>query len=418
VTATPQRWLILADDLTGAADSAVPFARRRAATIVTWDELDGGGADAAVLAHDVDSRALPAHEAALRHRAALARLGATRRLFKKIDSTLRGQPAAELAATLAALKADGRPVVGVLAPAFPAVGRTTIDGRVRLAGQKLEDCELWRECGYSSADLHEVMRTAGLATLAAPLAQVRSPGRLATLIADAAARDAVLICDAETDADLRLVAEAGLAATTEAVFVGSGGLAHALAACTAILVEDMAPEMPRSRGGVLLVVGSLAEASRAAARNLVRQERAFHVALSPDFLLDGAEEERRVVGEDVAARLAKGEDVLVEMEAAGLLDLSVAARLAVALADVLAPAAPCMGAFAATGGETAGAVLRRFGVDGVRLIDEIEPGVPLGLTFGAMTVPIATKAGAFGDEDSLIRIADRLRALRTIGSPP
>jgi uncharacterized protein YgbK (DUF1537 family) len=61
-------------------------------------------------------------------------------------------------------------------------------------------------------------------------------------------------------------------------------------------------------------------------------------------------------------------------------------------------------------------MLSRFGVNGIRLADEIEPGVSLGLSLGRLSVPIATKAGAFGDEQSLIRISERLRAVRTRGS--
>jgi uncharacterized protein YgbK (DUF1537 family) len=74
-----------------------------------------------------------------------------------------------------------------------------------------------------------------------------------------------------------------------------------------------------------------------------------------------------------------------------------------------------MGAFAATGGETASALLSRFGVNGIRLVEEIEPGVALGLTLGSLSIPVVTKAGAFGDEDSLSRIAGRLRAIREQG---
>ncbi len=97
-------------------------------------------------------------------------------------------------------------------------------------------------------------------------------------------------------------------------------------------------------------------------------------------------------------------------------DMSLGPRLARGLAEVLAPVAASIGAFAATGGETAAALLSRFGVNGIRLADEIEPGVSLGLTLGALSVPVATKAGAFGDEFSLIRISERLRAVRTKGS--
>jgi uncharacterized protein YgbK (DUF1537 family) len=98
-----------------------------------------------------------------------------------------------------------------------------------------------------------------------------------------------------------------------------------------------------------------------------------------------------------------------------VLDMTIGPRLARSLAEALDPVAAQIGAIAATGGETAAALLARFGIDGIRLIDEIEPGVSLGLTLGQLTVPVATKAGAFGDADSLIRISERLRAVRTQG---
>jgi D-threonate/D-erythronate kinase len=74
-----------------------------------------------------------------------------------------------------------------------------------------------------------------------------------------------------------------------------------------------------------------------------------------------------------------------------------------------------MSGLAATGGETAASLLARFGVNGIRLVDEIEPGVSLGLTLGGVSVPVVTKAGAFGDEGSLTRIVRRLRFIRQKG---
>ncbi|EHL95733.1 hypothetical protein HMPREF9946_05094, partial [Acetobacteraceae bacterium AT-5844] len=59
----PQRWLILADDLTGAADCAIAFARRGLEASVGWhgaEEASQRLAPAgAVLAVDADSRRLP-----------------------------------------------------------------------------------------------------------------------------------------------------------------------------------------------------------------------------------------------------------------------------------------------------------------------------------------------------------------------
>ena len=71
-----------------------------------------------------------------------------------------------------------------------------------------------------------------------------------------------------------------------------------------------------------------------------------------------------------------------------------------------------MGALIVSGGETAAALLAQCKVQGIRLIDELEPGIALGLTRGAVEAPIITKPGAFGDEESLLRCLDRLNALR------
>jgi 4-hydroxythreonine-4-phosphate dehydrogenase len=69
----------------------------------------------------------------------------------------------------------------------------------------------------------------------------------------------------------------------------------------------------------------------------------------------------------------------------------------------------------ATGGETAAALLRQCYVGQIRLIDEIEAGVSLGLMARDGGVPIITKPGAFGDPESLLRALDSLRSIRTTG---
>jgi uncharacterized protein YgbK (DUF1537 family) len=163
------------------------------------------------------------------------------------------------------------------------------------------------------------------------------------------------------------------------------------------------------------VVGSLAGASRAAARQLVASGTVAHFPIAPGTLLgDGAD--GSTLAADVMKRLSAGDDALVEIMMDGHPVMSLGPRLAQGLAELLAPVASSIGAFAATGGETAATLLSRFGVNGIRLADEIEPGVSLGLTLGELSVPIATKAGAFGDERSLIRISQRLRAIRTKGN--
>jgi D-threonate/D-erythronate kinase len=410
-------WLILADDLTGAADCAVAFGRRGHAAVVTWGEIgDARARRLPVLAYDAASRGLAAEAAARRHADVLERLSEPGRLlFKKIDSTLRGQPAAEMAVALAHLKSRSGKVFGVFAPAFPATGRTTVDGRVLIEGRALEQAEVWRrEHSYPNADLVEVLATAGIRGVKVGLATVRGGDLRATFLKLAGEGDVIAVCDAETDHDLHAIAQANWPASSATFFIGSAGLAHALAGFDAGDVPEP-PRITTSASGTLIVVGSLAGASRAAARELEATGSVAHFPVAPQMLLNGGAGGGSLAA-DVTKRLCGGGDALIEIMMDDELDLSLGPRLSQGLGEALQSVAPAIGAFAATGGETAAILLSRFGVNGIRLADEIEPGVSLGLTLGKLSVPVATKAGAFGDRYSLIRISERLRAIRIKGS--
>ena len=416
--AMASRWLIVADDLTGAADCAIAFARQGRAAAVTWgDVAEASDQEPPVLAYDAASRGLSAEAAADRHTAVLRRLAEPARiLFKKIDSTLRGQPAAETAAALAHVRSESGPAFGVLAPAFPATGRTTVEGRILVHGRPLEATEVWRrDHSYRSADLVDMLASSGLRGEKLGLAAVRDANLKSTLARLAADGDVIAVCDAETDHDLRLIAKASLHLSPEAFFIGSAGLAHALAGIET--GGDTAPlRTPLRAAGTLLVVGSLAEVSRVAASALAATGNVVHLLVEPQTLLGRDGHGRATLAAEVRTRLSDGRDVLLEIATSDRADLTLGAQLAHSLAAALEDVAPAIGALAATGGETAAAILARFGVHGIRLADEIEPGVALGLTLGKLSVPIATKAGAFGDRHSLVRICERLRAVRTQGS--
>jgi uncharacterized protein YgbK (DUF1537 family) len=155
----------------------IAFGRRGRAAAVIWDEVaDASDHQLPVLAYDAASRGLSAEAAAGRHADVLARLSDLRRiLFKKIDSTLRGQPAAETTAMLAHIKSRSGPTFGVFAPAFPATGRSTIDGRILVKGRPLEETEVWqRDHTYANADLVDVLASAGIRGEKVTLATVRS----------------------------------------------------------------------------------------------------------------------------------------------------------------------------------------------------------------------------------------------------
>ena len=420
-----ERWLILADDLTGAADCAIAFARRGLQAGVGWHASLGQGgageqADGTVLAVDADSRRLPPAVAAARHATLLARLHRPGQgLIKKIDSTLRGQPVAELVATLQTLRAVSGPRLAIVAPAFPGTGRTTQDGRIHLDGMPLERTPLWlRDHTYPTAHLPEVLRTGGLRNATLPLAVLRDDTALVAALRHAVGEalagglDAV-VCDAGTSEDLARLARVSLPMAEALFWVGSGGIAAALAGVLPVAGRTAAvPALPRSTAGVLLVVGSVAEASRNATARLVAEGAVAPFTVAPALLLAGPTEPSWApLSAEIAASLEQGHDTLVQIAPDPGADLSRGAALAGALASLLVPAGIRMAGLFATGGETACALLTGLGVHGIRLLEEVEPGIPLGITQGALRVPVMTKAGAFGHERSLLNSLARLHDL-------
>ena len=182
---------LLADDLTGALDSAARFAGRFGPLPVGW--TDDSGAD--VLALDSATRDLPQADAVARVAALAPALAGCDLAFKKIDSLLRGHVAAELAACLDA----GHFNAVAIAPAFPAQGRIMRHGRQLAHGHDV------------GVDLAAELAALGVAVTLRRVGDTLPPG--------------VSLWDAESDADLAAIArlERG-----RVLWCGTGGLAGAL----------------------------------------------------------------------------------------------------------------------------------------------------------------------------------------------
>ena len=130
--------VVVADDLTGATDTGLQFSKIGLRTKVYFDPpLSPGSCD--VIAITTESRARPADEARRRVAQAGTRIRSwnVRHVYKKIDSTMRGNIGAELESLAGAL--DRRLVV--LAPSFPANGRTVHNGRLFVNGVPLAESE-------------------------------------------------------------------------------------------------------------------------------------------------------------------------------------------------------------------------------------------------------------------------------------
>jgi uncharacterized protein YgbK (DUF1537 family) len=410
------RWLILADDLTGATDAGAQFACRGIDAFVSWGD-SRFAYESPVVAWDLATRQLEPAAAAAKHRAALRRLlTPDRRLYKKIDSTLRGQPAAEIAALRATLRELSRPAQGVFAPANPAMGRTTRDSRVLVNGKPLEDSETWRrEHSYRDANLAAILRDAGLTVNAITLDNIRGDARaLRAKFEDAP--DSIVVCDAKTDADLANIVAASF--DVAGFFIGTAGLAKAIAARYALQERKIRVGVPPA-SGVLTVVGSMASASHAAVRELAATPGVHRVCLSRQLLLGAWLDTpgRPDAASQIARMLESGTDVVVEIEPASDAKAGPDVRLVERLAKFLTPAMWHISGLIVTGGETAAALFAEWWAESLFLVGEAEPGLALGiLPLQDTRIPVIIKPGAFGDAGCLVRSLERLRVIHH-GSP-
>ncbi len=410
------RTLILSDDLSGAADCASACLDAGASPLVLIDRTADPG-NAQTLAVDVDSRALSPQEAGVAMAAAVAHFlrPDTWIFYQKMDSTLRGNWARETAAALqTAASIRGERPFGIVAPAFPAAGRTVTGGRAYLHGIALEETETWaRERLTRPAEPGAWLAAEGLRVVRAGLEAVRfGPQHLAALFAGQVAEGAdAVICDAETEAHLDVIASAALALAPTPLCVGSAGLMRALVRMGEPQSSAPKPPVPMAtEGPVLILVGSASEVSRRQVRALVEERAITAITIPPSVLRGGARSDPMLAyAGRIDAALASGADFAVAVDGSEGVDLQEGQQLSGALADLLAPRLPRFGGLVVTGGETARAVLTRAGVSGLRIHGEVEAGVPLSSALGRVGIPVITKAGAFGDPMTLVRCLDAIR---------
>ncbi|HWD06983.1 MAG TPA: four-carbon acid sugar kinase family protein [Amycolatopsis sp.] len=371
---------VIADDLTGAADSAAvhgPFTD----VVVVLDPSDGLPS-AEVVAIDTDSRHRSPEFAAQAVRSAVqAAAAAGRALYKKIDSTLRGHIATEVLAALDALDAGA-----LLAPSFPATGRTVTGGVLHVDGTP-----------HPGGELSALFTGSGVSTALLPLDLVRSgPDAVVRAYDGHQANGVRVVCaDAETDDDLRVLAAALAILGPRVLPVGSAGLARAAAgARTAHRDDDEA-----TSGRVLTVLGSYSAPGRDQRAVIAASPEVTAVEIAAPF---GPAQQREAAA---ALRAASG-DLLLVPDPGAPVHRSHAAEVAAALSEVTTAYLRThadVGALILAGGETARAVLLSAGAKDFTVLGEIEPGVVRSRIPALGGLTLVTKAGAFGEPSTVER---------------
>jgi uncharacterized protein YgbK (DUF1537 family) len=355
---------ILADDLTGALDSAVRFTGEIGPFHVAWDMDAARNAES--LAFSSESRDLDEEAAMARSRDCAAILRPESDIaFKKIDSLLRGHIAAELAAILA----QGQFDAVVLAPAFPALGRVTRSGRQ------------WVR--YTERAEHQIVGP----DLADDLARFDVVCHRTAEHLRSASVPAVWLADAETDDDLEGIVTAGRALPGRVLWCGTGGLAGTLAARPEEVLTPHAASL-------LVVSGSNHAVAGSQVRTLIDIDEARVVPCEP-----GAEDR---IADALQHRLHSDPWTALVPALPALSARAASLAIEAMLARVL-PKLDKPDAMFVMGGETLHACCKALSAHALIVRGSYAPGIPVSTIEGGPWdgVTVLSKSGAFGGAETL-----------------
>lgn len=400
------RFLVVADDLTGAHDCAarlaglggpVPVARQASA-------LRGAeGSPALVL--DAETRFLRPDQArwlSARAWSALGQVACAPWRFQKLDSTLRGNPGAEVEGFAMATSA---PWVAVL-PAYPRAGRQVLGGRLQVHGvpllrteyaqDPLSPARLERPQDLFEARLTMHVPLRWIAGGAAALARRLS-------VALARRRPRFVTFDCSTDRDVDSIARAALGSGCRH-FAGASALAGSLA--EAVGGQAVGRTLPPAGLHWMVLAGSVSEQSfrqLRAAQERLPWRRTQNAPALPELrrlwrqgsLALSTVEGRHELGKSAGARSRAGEPAI---------DALVRTALQVA------PLGP-RSAYFLTGGHTAQRFFAAAALERLDVMAEALPGLALGLARGPRAEAwVATKPGGFGSDDLFERFLGQVRA--------
>jgi uncharacterized protein YgbK (DUF1537 family) len=399
---------IIADDLTGAADAAAAFASAGLPTFIPFHS--GPMPRAAIVALSTESRDADVQAATHANHLAARSIGghgstrSVRWIYKKIDSTMRGYPGAELLAILD-VAGEKRALV---APALPAEGRTTRAGYQYISGVRLEKACL-AESGAQS-DLAAVFgQRQDVPIHLLPLNIIRKGAEAVREFVSKEVKG-IVIADAESDADLLALAH-GVARSELRILCGSAGFARALASALPFIQKEVAqPVAALGVAPVLVVAGSQHPAT---IRQVAMLERADFAVVRPDpSVFTGSASQCARIAARVAAPLKDGRSVVLTTTHLPPIpsgESIVVRRLGeiTASPDVYRH----VGGLALTGGHVAAGVLAELKPRALRLWGEIRPAMPWGMLDSELTpnLPVATKAGGFGADDALLACLHHLQ---------
>lgn len=421
----------IADDYTGATDSASALVRRGLRVVqffgVPSPVPDLAGVDAVVVA--LRTRSAPKEVAVQQSIAAvktLLQLGCVRFLFKYC-STFDSTPEGNIGPVTEALMQELGCEQVVLCPAFPLNGRTQYQGHLFVGQQLLSESGMRHHPLTPMEDPNLVRVLEGQSTLPVGLIEYRTVRqgesaisvRLQELLVEGRR---LILTDALTDEHLNAIAHAiaQMRLVTGGAAIG-GAMVDAWRRIRVLESQEYPAPLPEVLGNTIIFSGSCSPATQRQVRNYALQHPARKIDLfacspavsSANFDEDQAkwtESSLRILQEAVDWAVAHAEQsplIYTTVEVAELhrIQQELGPRAAATRAEmILASLARRLvnqgfRRMIVAGGETAGAIVRELKIQAIRIGPEISPGVPWTQTLEPQPIALALKSGNFGSEN-------------------
>lgn len=408
-----EKFAIIADDFTGAGDSAIHFpgTGRKIELLLQKTELRQQLRHSNAVSLSTESRFMDPAEAAARVNTTieLCRQAGFTRFYKKIDSTFRGNPGSEIES---ALDTTGLSAA-LICTAMPRLGRTCIDGCIYLNDRPLHKTEISKD-PFNPISTSSVIQLLGQqTTLAAATISLQKIEAGETALAahiGSLIRSGIRLIVADASTESHLLSLARQIDLASLLPVGAGGFAKAIAENSRPVELTNPPPLDlQPQGPILAVVGSLSPISGKQAEFACQSNRFIPFDIQPNYNRIDIEQKL----EQFLTEISKNQpNILLRISApssTGKVSKKEGERVANLLGDaaaVICQGYGCKTVFS-TGGSTSMGIARALGIRAVSLVREIMPGIVLGSCSAKNTELewFISKAGGFGDQDILNTIA-------------
>jgi 2-keto-3-deoxygluconate permease len=414
-----EKIIILADDFTGAADTGVQFSKKQLKTIVITnnDQINRSLKECDVLVVDTESR-FDRKEDAYRKLYGTGKIILTENIkyiYKKIDSTFRGNVGAEISGLMDSLNIN----LTILVPALPSHKRTTIDGNVYVNGVLLSDTEASNDPKTPVKDSYipDILscQTSKKIAVINYNEVLSGEQNLIKKIDELVINGTdIIVIDAKEDGDIAFIASVITGIKGKVLFAGSSGLAIHLPEYFEIKKEKFCN---------IVMAGSVSEITIKQVDHAIARSVVILIDIETGKLFsEERKQEKRRIFDILRSSSVSGCDIIIRSASSkecvqqsfekgreyGLDKFGVSEVIANFLGEIsrFIIQEIKINGIMFTGGDTAIKAAESLNISGTIIQDEILPGIPYGRFVEERyeNIIVVSKAGGFGNDDAIFEV--------------